>query len=98
LFFNDKSKEHIQHLEKEIEQNKCEHNCCVNRFTSVPFKDALSSYQTNIQDSDSASLVIMDQFGIKEITPEVINFLSDCKKTDVLFFSFLIRICGLVFR
>jgi hypothetical protein len=33
-----------------------------------------------------ANLVLMDQFGIKEITPEVVRALLGCRSTDILFF------------
>ena len=39
-----------------------------------------------IASKDSANLIIMDQFGVKEITPEVIQQLAKCNSTDVLFF------------
>jgi hypothetical protein len=28
----------------------------------------------------------MDQFGLKEVTPDILKFLAECNKTDVLFF------------
>jgi hypothetical protein len=34
----------------------------------------------------NANLVIMDQFGVKEVTPDIIRSLARCSVTDILFF------------
>jgi hypothetical protein len=39
-----------------------------------------------MQAPGSANQVFMDQFGIKEVTPEVVSKMANCSKTDILFF------------
>src|SRR5208283_1092431 len=51
-----------------------------------PFEEALPKHISRMNESWNANLVIMDQFGVKEVTPDVIRRLAACRATDILFF------------
>jgi len=86
LYFNDDKEEKVEQLRRNAEDNACPKTCCEMRLTTKPFSEALKFYLPEIQNPRSANLVIMDQCGIKEVTPEVVNALANCKATDILFF------------
>lgn len=86
LFFNDSNESHIESLKKNIGENACGKPCCKYHYSSEPFREIFQNSLPVLQDSTSAKLVIMDQFGVKEVTPDILTFLAACNKTDVLFF------------
>lgn len=94
IYFNDKEAEKIETLKLNIAKNQCGKGCCESRFMSELFSDALEILLPVIEHPGSANLVIMDQFGISDVTPEVVQRLAKCTCTDILFFfpsSFLKR-------
>lgn len=94
IVFNDKNEEHIAELMNEVSKARCPESCCMFEFNALPFNSALSKYLNQMQDSGNANLVLMDQFGVKEVTPEIVNVLLGCGSTDALFFistSFISR-------
>ena len=97
LFFNDLDAEYIANLKEHVERLRCPKRCCQPEYTQLPFKGALEHYLPLMQRSHTANLVIMDQFGYKEVTPEVVARLASCSMTDILFFiasSFVHRFCA----
>ena len=86
MLFNDIEAKYITELEKSIESIACDKTCCQIRYSSLPFTEALAHHYSEISSSQNASLVIMDQFGIKEVTPDVVQSLAQCGFTDILFF------------
>ncbi|HUW82551.1 MAG TPA: three-Cys-motif partner protein TcmP [Phycisphaerae bacterium] len=86
ILFNDADSGHIERLKAEVAKIACRKACCRVEYSALPFHDALQSNLRLIQDSDSANLVIMDQFGVKEVTPEVVRQFASCGTTDILFF------------
>lgn len=86
MHFNDVSKKNIRQLEGAVRDNQCECGCCSIHFTSAPFTDALKKELEDIEANDSANLIIMDQFGVKEVTPQIVRTLAHCRQTDILFF------------
>jgi hypothetical protein len=50
------------------------------------FKEALHDFLPSIRNKNSANLIILDQFGVSEVTPEVVESLSQCSATDIIFF------------
>lgn len=86
IFFNDISPDKIEQLKNEIPVVACKHDCCTIHYSSKPFTTALNEYLPSIRAQNSANLVIMDQFGIKEVTPDVVQNLASCSMTDILFF------------
>lgn len=94
IYFNDKDPEIIETLKSRIASNHCGLGCCQPKFMSELFADALKALLPVIEHPGSANLVIMDQFGISDVTPEVVQRLATCVRTDILFFfpsSFLKR-------
>jgi three-Cys-motif partner protein len=86
LVFNDDNQEHIRKLQSFIGEMSCPRDCCHIKYTSQPFQDALCDCLPDIQRRGSANLIIMDQFGVKEVTPKTLRQLADCSTTDILFF------------
>jgi len=86
MYFNDFNKEKIKTLRIEVPKVSCNQNCCKVEVTSKPFDVIFEEYLPLMRNGKSANLVIMDQFGISDVTPEVIQRLADCASTDVLFF------------
>jgi three-Cys-motif partner protein len=86
LYFNDKDKSHIQQLERCLAANACPKACCTRVFSSKPFQQAFADRLPLMQQHRSANLVIMDQFGMKEVTPALVTTLAGCRATDILFF------------
>jgi len=85
LNFNDKSKKHIAQLQQCLAENACPKKCCQPIFSSKPFQDSFAEYQTTMGKPRTANLVIMDQFGVKEVTPDVVKTLSGLRATDILY-------------
>ena len=86
LLFNDADADKIQRLKVEVAKIACQRGCCKIAYSTLPFSDALRANLKTIQDGNSASLVIMDQCGVKEVTLEVVQQLAACRTTDILFF------------
>lgn len=86
MMFNDKNQQHIEKLQGVIRERQCNKSCCKFKFSHLPFQDAFFYHLNNIGGSNAANLIILDQFGVKEVTPEIIRHLAMCRRTDVLFF------------
>jgi len=86
LFFNDSNAGHIASLKENVGSVACEKPCCKYHYSSERFNEVFLRYLPMLKDSASAKLVIMDQFGVKEVTPDILKFLAECSKTDLLFF------------
>lgn len=86
ILFNDSNAKHIELLQKEVDAVRCQEKCCNIRFSVKKFQDALTDEIAAMRGKDVACLVIMDQFGVSEISAEVIAMLDTCSKTDFLFF------------
>ena len=86
MVFNDKNKQHIETLQSLISDVRCDKNCCKFNFSHLPFQEAFFYHLSSMEGSNAANLIILDQFGVKEVTPEIIRHLAMCRRTDVLFF------------
>lgn len=86
MFFNDIKSENISKLKSNIEEARCSQQCCKINYSSLPFQKAFEEAFPIIHSGGAANLIIMDQFGVTDITPEIIKKLSDCRFTDILFF------------
>ena len=86
MFFNDVTHKNIAQLKGAVESKQCTNGCCSFHYSNHPFAEALDNELRGIEASDTASLVIMDQFGVKEVTPQVLRKLASCRQTDILFF------------
>lgn len=86
ILFNDNRQSHIDLLQKNIEEMRCPESCCKIRYTVKSFQDALNDELPEMKNNDTACLVIMDQFGVSEISADVLAKLDQCSKTDFMFF------------
>ena len=86
LIFNDQEKRHIDSLKMQIDQNRCAQNCCCFSYYAKPFSEVVDELLPEMKQSDSANLILLDQFGIKEILPKTISYLLAASATDILFF------------
>lgn len=86
IVFNDIEEEHSETLKKNVYEVACGKSCCKFEFSAKPFSESLDQHFARMQAPGSANLVFMDQFGIKEVTPEVVGKMAKCSRTDILFF------------
>ena len=86
LYFNDKSKKHIHQLQQCLTENACPKKCCEAIFSAKAFQESLTEHLPIMAKPRTANLVIMDQFGVKEVTPAVVKTLAGFRHTDILFF------------
>jgi three-Cys-motif partner protein len=86
LFFNDVDPVNINLLKKNISKIACEKGCCHFKYATKEFSDIFDKSLPLIKQKDVSNLIIMDQFGVKQVTPLIVRTLADCKKTDILFF------------
>ncbi len=86
LYFNDKSKKHIGQLQQCLAENACPQKCCEPILSSKPFQEAFAERLLEMRKPRTANLVIMDQFGVKEVTPALVKTLAGLQATDILFF------------
>ena len=86
ILFNDNKASHINLLKQKIEAVKCPESFCEIRYSVKNFQTALNDELPQMKQKDCACLVIMDQFGVSEITADVLAKLDQCPKTDFMFF------------
>ena len=97
LHFSDSDSQHVEALSENLRDAVCSRGCCRPSVSNAAFAEALESAWPILRNPLEACLVIMDQFGLKEVTPAVLNGLAACPVTDVLFFissSFIRRFAG----
>jgi three-Cys-motif partner protein len=85
LYFNDEDTHKYMELKKAIENENVSKVFSIevdNKDFTAAFKEKFSS----IASADTATLVILDQCGIKHITQDVFTKLISCRATDILFF------------
>ena len=85
LFFNDYDRGNYEQLQQEIALWSPQIRNMVSQ-DNLDFQDAFDLKIGEIQNTHSANLVIMDQFGISSVNQEVFLQLVDCPKTDIMFF------------
>ena len=86
MLFNDVNPDHIARLRQKVAKIACGNRCCHTEYSAMSFQESLRKNLPAMQDTNSANLVIMDQFGVKEVTPDVVRQLVACGTTDILFF------------
>ena len=86
LHFSDGDAHNIEALKERVQEHLCPRGCCTADVAGRQFHDALQGALPTLRSDETACLVIMDQFGLKEVTPAVVNDLSQCPVTDMLFF------------
>ena len=86
LVFNDIRRDYIERLQKEVAEVACTESCCSIEYTVLPFDQSLSDQLPEMKRPDTANLVIMDQYGVKHVPPTIVEQLSRCSRTDILFF------------
>lgn len=94
MYFNDIDPVHVSKLRATLQESRCSKDCCRYEFSSLPFELALEGQLPSMKPRDAANLVILDQCGVTEVTPDTVKTLVDCGATDIMFFlstSFLRR-------
>lgn len=86
LFFNDKSRKKISKLRTNLIAIACSNGCCHIKMSTFTFQKALKEFYPIISEEGSANLILLDQFGVSDITPDVVRCLAECPQTDILFF------------
>lgn len=83
LYFSDKSRKNVRQLQERISTYNIPFNVVVDT-SHGPFKHKL---RERLPDTfRSANLLFIDQFGLKEMTPNVFDCIQGLKGTDLLFF------------
>jgi len=85
LYFNDIDKDNYEQLMAEVESWQTANRYHVrleNKEFSVAFQDELPE----IQSRGSANLVLLDQYGVKQINDYVFQRLIESQTTDIIFF------------
>ena len=85
LHFNDENSDHIVRLRETLDSTGAAHFCEVH-FSESDFADALATELTTLRQPHTANLVLLDQCGMKHVTPEIFRQLASCSTTDMLFF------------
>ncbi|VEN75420.1 conserved hypothetical protein [Candidatus Desulfarcum epimagneticum] len=87
LYFNDSESENIQQLKNNVEDILKDRDPGYNiRFENDDFETAFFKELPFLKRSDTANLVILDQFGLKQINDRIFDKLISCSATDILFF------------
>jgi len=86
MIFNDIQKSHIEKLRESVEEMRCSKDCCSFEYCSEPFLNVVEKYLPSMRERGQANLVILDQFGVKEVTPEIVQKILAAGTTDILFF------------
>jgi three-Cys-motif partner protein len=86
MIFNDVEEAYVEQLRRSVEAIACDQACCRIEYSALPFQQVLPDHISSMNEPWNANLVIMDQFGVKEVTPDVIRSLAQCSATDILFF------------
>ncbi|NLV46855.1 MAG: three-Cys-motif partner protein TcmP [Candidatus Hydrogenedentes bacterium] len=85
LHFNDNDCDKVAKLQQLVSERKTTLSYDVD-FTSTDFRMALFANLDLIQRNDTANLIIMDQYGFKEVDERIFQTLIQCDTTDILFF------------
>lgn len=86
VVLNDKDKQAIEALKENSALNRCDNTCCNIEIYNNEFQDIFRKELPNLKNQTQASLVLMDQFGLTDVDPEIINQLATSSKTDFIFF------------
>jgi three-Cys-motif partner protein len=84
-FFDDKP-EKIQELDAQIVQRGLRALNVGFDIGAGEFSKTFANSKTLLRSNDTACLVFLDQYGIKDVTEDVFKFLVGCPCTDTLFF------------
>ncbi|MBI4546589.1 MAG: three-Cys-motif partner protein TcmP [Ignavibacteriae bacterium] len=87
LYFNEFDQKKCSTLKKKVEELQKKYELPYQmRIEEEDFKNAFDKNYQLMSDQDSANLILLDQSGIKHITPEVFQKIVNLKATDFLFF------------
>jgi three-Cys-motif partner protein len=86
VHFLDAGIKKIAELEKKIRESDVVPSGVKTDLKALQFSQALTNYESILKASNSAKLLLIDQFGVDEVTPEVFRALVSFPRTDFLFF------------
>jgi three-Cys-motif partner protein len=82
LFFNDDDSDKTLSLQDEVAQK----DVSFVKISNQKFKQAFDASRVHLKASSAAKLIILDQGGIKQITPDIFKELINFPATDFMFF------------
>lgn len=85
IVFNDSDEQKVTQLERTLANDEI-HQCARVQLYHEEFESIFPRFVPELQKRDVGALVIIDQFGMKCLTPEVFQVLVRCPSTDILFF------------
>jgi len=86
LFFYDSDRKKIDELAKNIDRIECRKGCCQIKVETKPFEEAFTDSIPILENQKSANLVILDPFGVSDVTPDIVSRLAGIETTDILLF------------
>ncbi len=86
VYFNDDNEKNIEDLKKNISEVTRGPAAYSIRFAKKDFEIAFMEELPELKRPDTANLVILDQFGLKQINDKIFHELIACPTTDILFF------------
>jgi three-Cys-motif partner protein len=86
VHFFDKDKDCIHNLQKKIESEKRSVSGVEIDCRELAFENALQQYNNTLSDNSIAKLLIIDPFGVKEMSADVFKKLVSFPVTDFIFF------------
>lgn len=86
LFFNDSNSNKVRILEQNIQKWNCPTSPYKINISNQSFISCYNYYHDFIHSPDTACLLLVDQFGVKEITPGILSDIQSAPATDLIFF------------
>ncbi len=86
VYFNDDNEQNIKDLKKNISEVTRDPSAYNIKFANKDFEIAFMEKLPGLKRHDTANLVILDQFGLKQINDRIFHELISCPTTDILFF------------
>ena len=86
VHFSDEKQKKIETLEAEIDRRNLRVLNIVYSITAGEFSETFAKAKPLLSSPNTACLVFLDQYGIKDVSEEIFRFLVSCPCTDFLFF------------
>ena len=86
VYFNDNDKKKISNLKQYISSLPFDTDAIEIKYSEEEFENAFLKYYDVMQSKNSASLLFLDQTGIKAVTNKIFLRIVALKQTDLLFF------------
>ncbi|MBN1437684.1 MAG: three-Cys-motif partner protein TcmP [Sedimentisphaerales bacterium] len=84
LFYSDSDSKKILRLKEELD--KADKQNIEIETSPLDFKEAFKKERDTLRSRSNANLIILDQYGVKQVTPEIFQTLIQLPSTDFMFF------------